>query len=59
MCSSDLTMARLGVTRVLGIGPGTVLSGLLRRTVATIETYPVGTPAEIAAVVVRLGQEEG
>ncbi len=53
------TMARLGVTRVLEIGPGTVLSGLIRRTVATIETYPVGTPAEIAAVVARLGQEEG
>jgi [acyl-carrier-protein] S-malonyltransferase len=42
-------MAEGGVTHILEIGPGKVLSGLVRRIAKEIEVLPVGTPEGIEA----------
>ena len=38
-----------GVTQVVECGPGKVLSGLVKRIDKSVETRPMGTPAEFAA----------
>ena len=44
-----LALAGLGVTRVVELGPGGVLSGMVRRTVPDLGRLAVGTPDELAA----------
>ncbi len=43
-------LAGQGVKRFIEVGPGKVLSGLLRRIDPTLESYDVENPADIAAV---------
>jgi [acyl-carrier-protein] S-malonyltransferase len=43
------TMAAAGVTQALELGPGNVLSGLLKRIVKDIETRALGTADELSA----------
>jgi len=47
-----------GVDTFAEIGPGTVLSGLIRRTVKGVSALTVGTPEEAEALVRALRQEE-
>ncbi len=42
-------LARQGVTRVVEIGAGKVLSGLMKRIAPTVETMNLGTPADLQA----------
>jgi [acyl-carrier-protein] S-malonyltransferase len=41
-------LVSLGVTRVYELGPGAVLSGLVKRTAPSVERAPVATPADLA-----------
>jgi len=41
----------MGVTRFVEIGPGRVLSGLVRRVRRDAEVAQVGSPADLSAVV--------
>ena len=43
-------MAQHGITRVIELGAGKVLAGLIRRIAPDIETFSAGTPAELEAV---------
>ena len=43
------TLAKLGVTRALELGPGAVLKGLVRRIADSIEVICIGEPADVAA----------
>ena len=43
------TLSGLGVTRAYELGAGSVLKGLVKRIAETIETTPIGEPAEVAA----------
>ncbi len=45
------TIARLGVTRALELGAGSVLKGLVKRIAKTIETTSIGEPAELHAFI--------
>ena len=47
---SVLWMAAQGVDRFVELGPGKVLSGLIRRIVPEAETISAGTPEEVRAV---------
>lgn len=47
--SSIKYLARQGVKRFIEVGPGKVLSGLLRRIDPNLESYNVESPADIAA----------
>lgn len=47
---SVLWMAERGVDRFIELGPGKVLSGLVRRIVPEAETISAGTPEEVRAV---------
>lgn len=44
---SMLTLAGLGATSFLEVGPGAVLAGLARRTVPSVTTRSVGAPADV------------
>jgi [acyl-carrier-protein] S-malonyltransferase len=48
-------LARLGVTRVVEIGPGTVLGGLVRRIEKAVEVHSVSDPASLAKTLAALG----
>lgn len=43
-------MAGAGVTRIIEVGAGRALSGMVRRIAKAIETKPAGTAAEVAAL---------
>jgi len=44
---SQLWLAENGVTALLEVGPGNVLTGLARRTVRSLPCQPVGTPEQV------------
>jgi [acyl-carrier-protein] S-malonyltransferase len=44
---SQLTLARLGATSMIEVGPGNVLAGLARRTVPDVPVRNVGTPEDV------------
>lgn len=44
---SVLTLAELGVTRVVELGPGAVLSGMVKRTAPALDRVAVATPREL------------
>ncbi len=48
--ASVLRMAEAGATRFIEIGPGSVLTGLVKRIAANAETANVGTPEDLAVV---------
>ncbi|MEY2667514.1 MAG: hypothetical protein RJA59_152 [Pseudomonadota bacterium] len=48
-------LSRLGVTRVVEIGPGTVLGGLVRRIEKAVEVHSVSDPASLAKTLAALG----
>ncbi len=50
-------MADLHVDTIVEVGPGTVLSGLVKRTVKGVRVLPAGDAAEVAAVAEALRQE--
>jgi len=50
-------LADLGVDTIVEVGPGTVLSGLVKRTVKGVQVLPAGDAAEVAAVAEALRQE--
>jgi [acyl-carrier-protein] S-malonyltransferase len=50
-------LADLGVDTIVEVGPGTVLAGLVKRTVKGVRVLPAGDAAEVAAVVDALRQE--
>jgi [acyl-carrier-protein] S-malonyltransferase len=50
-------LADLGVDTIVEVGPGTVLSGLVKRTVKGVRVLPAGDAAEVAAVADALRQE--
>jgi [acyl-carrier-protein] S-malonyltransferase len=50
-------LADLGVDTIVEVGPGTVLSGLIKRTVKGVRVLPAGDAAEVAAVADSLRQE--
>src|SRR6266498_114432 len=50
-------LADLGVDTIVEVGPGTVLSGLVKRTVKGVRVLPAGDAAEVAAVAEALRQE--
>ncbi len=43
-------MAGAGVTRIIEVGAGKALSGMIRRIAKTIDTKPAGTAADVAAL---------
>jgi [acyl-carrier-protein] S-malonyltransferase len=45
--ASIKAMTRAGVTRFMEIGPGSVLTGLVKRIVPDAETANVGTPEDV------------
>jgi [acyl-carrier-protein] S-malonyltransferase len=47
-------LAGAGVTRLVEVGAGKVLSGLVKRIAAGVETANVGTPDEVAAFIPTL-----
>ena len=49
------TMARIGVTTFVEIGPGTVLTGLVKRIVPGAATFNVHDPKSLEATVTALG----
>jgi [acyl-carrier-protein] S-malonyltransferase len=48
-------LGRLGVTRVVEVGPGTVLGGLVRRIEKGIEVHAVSDPASLDKTLAALG----
>ena len=48
-------MARLGVTRVVEVGPGNVLGGLVRRIEKGVEVHSVADPASLARTLAAIG----
>jgi len=50
-------LADLGVDTIVEVGPGTALSGLVKRTVKGVRVLPAGDAAEVAAVAEALRQE--
>jgi [acyl-carrier-protein] S-malonyltransferase len=48
-------LARLGVTRVVEVGPGTVLGGLVRRIEKGVEVHSVSDPASLDKTLAALG----
>lgn len=48
-------LARLGVTRVVEVGPGTVLGGLVRRIEKGVEVHSVSDPASLDRTLAALG----
>jgi [acyl-carrier-protein] S-malonyltransferase len=48
-------LGRLGVTRVVEVGPGTVLGGLVRRIEKGIEVHSVSDPASLDKTLAALG----
>lgn len=48
-------LARLGVTRVVEIGPGTVLGGLVRRIEKGVEVHSVSDPASLDKTLAAIG----
>jgi len=50
-------LADLGVDTIVEAGPGTVLAGLVKRTVKGVRVLPAGDAAEVAAVADALRQE--
>ena len=48
-------LARLGVGRVVEVGPGTVLGGLVRRIDKGIEVHSVSDPASLDKTLAALG----
>jgi len=48
-------MARLGATRMIEVGPGNVLSGLVKRIDKAIEVHHVGDPASLEKTLAALG----
>jgi [acyl-carrier-protein] S-malonyltransferase len=48
-------LARLGVTRVVEVGPGTVLGGLVKRIDKGIEVLNVADPASLQKTLAALG----
>src|SRR6266540_92933 len=50
-------LADLGVDTIVEVGPGTVLAGLVKRTVKGVRVLPAGDAAEVAAVAEALRQE--
>ena len=50
-------LADLGVDTIVEVGPGTVLAGLVKRTVKGVRVLPAGDAAEVAAVAETLRQE--
>jgi [acyl-carrier-protein] S-malonyltransferase len=53
---SVLWMAEHGITEAIEIGPGKVLSGLIKRISDKIETSSVGTPEQIDALIEKLSR---
>jgi [acyl-carrier-protein] S-malonyltransferase len=47
-------MAGEGVTRLVEVGAGKVLSGLVKRIAAGVDTVSVGTPEDVAAFVATM-----
>jgi [acyl-carrier-protein] S-malonyltransferase len=47
-------LARLGVTRMVEVGPGKVLSGLVRRIAPAVETFQVSDPASLEKTLAAL-----
>jgi [acyl-carrier-protein] S-malonyltransferase len=43
-------MELLGCRRIIEIGPGRVLSGLVKRITSGIETFPLETPGDLESV---------
>jgi [acyl-carrier-protein] S-malonyltransferase len=50
-------LAALGVDTIVEVGPGTVLSGLVKRTVKGVRVLPAGDAAEVTAAAEALRQE--
>jgi [acyl-carrier-protein] S-malonyltransferase len=48
---SLLTLAGLGVTRTLELGPGAEMSGMVKRTVEGVERSNIATPEDLAALI--------
>ncbi len=48
-------LARLGVTRVVEVGPGTVLGGLVRRIEKGVEVHSVADPASLDKTLAAIG----
>jgi len=48
-------LARLGVTRVVEVGPGTVLGGLVRRIEKGVEVHSVSDPASLEKTLAAIG----
>jgi [acyl-carrier-protein] S-malonyltransferase len=48
-------MARMGVTRVVEVGPGTVLGGLVRRIEKSVEVHSVSDPASLDKTLAAIG----
>jgi [acyl-carrier-protein] S-malonyltransferase len=48
-------LARLGVTRVVEVGPGTVLGGLVRRIEKGVEVHSVSDPASLDKTLAAIG----
>jgi [acyl-carrier-protein] S-malonyltransferase len=46
---SMLRLEKMGVTRVVELGPGGVLAGMVKRTVPALSRVSAGTPEEVAA----------
>jgi [acyl-carrier-protein] S-malonyltransferase len=51
-------LAANGVTRVVEIGAGKVLTGLAKRTAPDATAMAVNSPDDVAALVAALGKEE-
>jgi [acyl-carrier-protein] S-malonyltransferase len=47
-------LARQGVTRVVEVGPGKVLSGLVKRIAPEIESFQVSDPASLEKTLAAL-----
>jgi [acyl-carrier-protein] S-malonyltransferase len=48
-------MARLGAVRMIEVGPGNVLSGLVKRIDKAIEVHHVGDPVSLEKTLAALG----
>ncbi|GIX13141.1 MAG: malonyl CoA-acyl carrier protein transacylase [Paracoccaceae bacterium] len=56
---SVLWMAAQGVSQIVEVGAGKVLSGLARRIDRALDSRSVGTPEEVAALAAELGARSG